>query len=1306
MSGHERAREIARVGDLVEPVPVPEGFRGTTSEELYKDEARGLGRLAAQQQGVVPEIPAAEVDERMGGVPARKKWNSGQRTLSRPTLKALDSIGGKLPGTTSSPMFASGRMPEAVGSPTRAGAALAAGHTAGGKLSMDRYLRNSLQSLKKYYAGKPGAGKLKKTPANLDVRHVMRTSLNRGRLNRPTEPAIPDEVLGGSTAVQAGGYGHTADVVSASGEDRKEASFLPLELFDDPSMDMMTPSEWVALGDGQGGPTMGRSLFFDGEYKMEACRVLDYAEDDRSFRIEFVRNGLSKLVKRFNLKFDKEEAERPGDFDKRVAAAKVRRAEAEAQLRYHLYLEDQPTADITSKSEADFSYLMEIAASDGHYAPEVGQPVAFEHNVEAAVSTSVFPELLDDYYRAMKKAIFDYGYLDEDERRRLSVLRLPTPEQAPEAPEKGVVGGIPFSLSEYNALGSWAFSGGNVLTTSPDVFNVLVYLRNVYADLLGGDVGYMCSAPSVFEAQLEASLHEETGSTPTFPFALDSFGRMQEGQLQKSLKYLQGSWVNEFVAAVRRCAPLRAGEGELQFHNEEEHLILLRFLRCASLVMSDQLRDYIIRSLQAYTDFVSQFELSEGVNAETQELDVLSPRPALFKAELLFRDGTVTLEPSLDAMQSSLESVFVDMLAGVGGITSLQETIFPGTMGEHKAIPVPSMGEKRVQDLFSKIQAVTVDNLVKPQRLVDSFAKYQDVLSMDTTAFLDEYKNYVYTPEVAEGEEEDAAGDDEEGTTAQVGHTLDEYKEQIVAFLALKADVEVESVDVVGYELVEVSTKVLKHAIASKAEEVANGLLQQIVDNLREEHQAICDESQEILSTLQKELSTPEEMERLSEYANTLGATFASMQERIDAMRTKRATLESFKFDMSQDDANLAFKAYRWPNDLTVVAGATDARIGEDKRRFQDELQSDQTAFVKVIDQLQKDVDKLSENCSLDDVEENADRVRELSAVFEKTRKTADLYNAREKLFDLPETPYPQIADINKVFEPYKNLWMIANEFINLLPVWLEGPFLSLNGSSIDEDVENWFKTMNRLARSATLPPAALQAADTMRERIKEFKANVPVVVFLRNDGLRHRHWEQVGGMVGEKIVPNESLTLKRLLDIGIGGHTQALEEISEIAGKEHSLEKAMDKMEKEWAGLAFEVKPFKASGTYILAGLDDIQAILDDHIVKTQTMRGSPYIKPFNERIIAWEARLMLIQETIDQWIKCQISWCYLEPIFQSDDIMQQIPAEGRRFTVVNSTWRKTMEKKHMGTLLCLPSQTTSSFYPRCWITTSFWSS
>lgn len=53
----------------------------------------------------------------------------------------------------------------------------------------------------------------------------------------------------------------------------------------------------------------------------------------------------------------------------------------------------------------------------------------------------------------------------------------------------------------------------------------------------------------------------------------------------------------------------------------------------------------------------------------------------------------------------------------------------------------------------------------------------------------------------------------------------------------------------------------------------------------------------------------------------------------------------------------------------------------------------------------------------------------------------------------------------------------------------------------------------------------------------------------------------------------------------------------------------------------------------------------------------------------------VLQVSEVLDQWITLQRTWMHLEPIFSNDDIMQQLPLEGKRFATVDRSWRKSMD-------------------------------
>ena len=69
----------------------------------------------------------------------------------------------------------------------------------------------------------------------------------------------------------------------------------------------------------------------------------------------------------------------------------------------------------------------------------------------------------------------------------------------------------------------------------------------------------------------------------------------------------------------------------------------------------------------------------------------------------------------------------------------------------------------------------------------------------------------------------------------------------------------------------------------------------------------------------------------------------------------------------------------------------------------------------------------------------------------------------------------------------------------------------------------------------------------------------------------------------------------------------------------------ALQKMKDDWGSMLFSFVPYKDTGINIMSAPDEIQVLLDDHIVKTTTMKGSPFIAPFETEINEWDLKLVI---------------------------------------------------------------------------------
>ena len=267
--------------------------------------------------------------------------------------------------------------------------------------------------------------------------------------------------------------------------------------------------------------------------------------------------------------------------------------------------------------------------------------------------------------------------------------------------------------------------------------------------------------------------------------------------------------------------------------------------------------------------------------------------------------------------------------------------------------------------------------------------------------------------------------------------------------------------------------------------------------------------------------------------------------------------------------------------------------------------------------------------------------VADIQQALKDYEAKAQIFNTREALFGEPATEYEQLAKLVKDFEPYASLWTTAADWQKWQREWLDGPLLDLQPDDVEKSFVGAQRGVAKLIKSFKDTPGCLNIAKALKGEMAGFSGNVPVVQALRNPGMRDRHWDALSAELRFELRPDEKFTLRDATE-GLRLHEAApLEKVQKVcsrAMKEFAIEKALDEMAAGWEPLNFDVVAYRATGTSVVKVSEEVNSLLDDHIVLTQQFSFSPYKGPFEERISQWEAKLRMVQEVISEWLACQV--------------------------------------------------------------------
>jgi dynein heavy chain len=371
-----------------------------------------------------------------------------------------------------------------------------------------------------------------------------------------------------------------------------------------------------------------------------------------------------------------------------------------------------------------------------------------------------------------------------------------------------------------------------------------------------------------------------------------------------------------------------------------------------------------------------------------------------------------------------------------------------------------------------------------------------------------------------------------------------------------------------------------------------------------------------------------------------------------------------------------------------------DSTKEEDMGRWSAKLEEDIKIFhesVKHMTESAKDERLLEDVEFIDPVMTIVQNLKDECSKLEATAKDNQKFQA---LFGQQLERYPELDELVSEVNLKSQMWEARRDLFSLTETWKDCLVMEMPLKEWEAQCTKWYKTATRAERE--LPTNNL--VPKLKEVSTIWKNLVPACGDLKNPNLQERHWEKLEGLVGFKFERDPEtwstpFTLGSLLQKNIMQYKDDIQRISTEATQESVLEEMLGKVKASWAEAEFQLTNFKdQKDVYILVGVDDVQALLDESMMTIGTILASRYVAGIRPEVEKMETALKSLQAVLDEWLGVQKNWMYLEPIFSAPDIQRQLPAEAKMFADVDKGLKafikKVSENPNCMRIGMLPSQ------------------
>jgi dynein heavy chain len=192
---------------------------------------------------------------------------------------------------------------------------------------------------------------------------------------------------------------------------------------------------------------------------------------------------------------------------------------------------------------------------------------------------------------------------------------------------------------------------------------------------------------------------------------------------------------------------------------------------------------------------------------------------------------------------------------------------------------------------------------------------------------------------------------------------------------------------------------------------------------------------------------------------------------------------------------------------------------------------------------------------------------KELNKAFDLVKQFHD----REQLFGLPETPYPDLEEIDKSFKPFFELITMSFDVKQGLTDWTTDRLMGQDPNKIQSEVQRWNQMCFQLYKKLNEDyPETAEVCTELRHQIEAFSKNLPLIKCLTSEAINlDEDWKDIIEVIGAKPedFPREEIKVSQFETFELYKYIEEIEEITMKAEKKFSLGQKLKQMRDEMRG-------------------------------------------------------------------------------------------------------------------------------------------